>query len=169
LKTRVTFFCLKLLSFIGTPPLVSRGEQHIEHMSTEEVRQFLLEKARTGKLATVRDDGRPHIAPIWIDLDGDTIVFTTGHDSIKAATIRRDSRVAICVDDDRPPFAFVIIEGTASITDNREELRYWATRIAGRYMGEELAEAYGKRNSVEGELLVKVTPSKIIAWKKIAD
>jgi len=141
----------------------------MEHMSAEEIRQFLLEKARTGKLATVRADGRPHVAPIWIDVDGDAIFFTTGHESVKAVNIRRDPRVAICVDDDQPPFSFVIIEGTASVTDNSEELRYWATRIAGRYMGEELAEAYGKRNSVEGELLVKVTPTKIIAWKKISD
>ena len=141
----------------------------MEHMSTEEVRQFLTEKARTGKLATVREDGRPHVAPIWLDLDGDSIVFTTWHESVKAANIRRDPRVAICVDDDQPPFAFVIIEGIATLTDNSEELRYWATRIAGRYMGEELAEAYGMRNSVEGELVVKVTPEKIIAWTGISD
>jgi PPOX class probable F420-dependent enzyme len=141
----------------------------MEYMSTAEIRQFLLEKARTGKLATVREDGRPHIAPIWIDLEDDTIVFTTGHDSVKATNIRRDPRVAVCVDDDQPPFAFVIIEGVAALTENREELRYWATRIAGRYMGKDLAEAYGKRNSVAGELLVKVTPEKIIAWKKISD
>jgi PPOX class probable F420-dependent enzyme len=141
----------------------------MEYMSTAEIRQFLLEKARTGKLATVREDGRPHIAPIWIDLEDDTIVFTTGHDSVKATNIRRDPRVAICVDDDQQPFAFVIIEGVAALTDNNEELRYWATRIAGRYMGKDLAEAYGKRNSVAGELLVKVTPEKIIAWKKISE
>jgi len=138
-------------------------------MSMDEVRRFLTEKARTGKLATVREDGRPHVAPIWIELDGDTIIFTTWHDSVKAANIRRNPRVAICVDDDQPPFSFVIIEGTASMSEDREKLRYWATRIAGRYMGSELAEAYGKRNSVAGELLVKVTPEKIIAWKKISD
>jgi PPOX class probable F420-dependent enzyme len=141
----------------------------MEHMSTDEIRQFLTEKARTGKLATVRADGRPHVAPIWLDPDGDAIVFTTWHDSVKAANIRRDPRVAICVDDDQPPFSFVIIEGTAAMSEDREELRYWATRIAGRYMGSELAEAYGKRNSVEGELLVNVTPTKIIAWKEISD
>jgi PPOX class probable F420-dependent enzyme len=141
----------------------------MEYMSTDEVHQFLLEKARTGKLATVREDERPHVAPIWLDLDGDTIVFTTWHESVKATNIRHNPRVAICVDDDRPPFAFVIIEGTASITDNRKELRYWATRIGGRYMCAELAEAYGKRNSVEGELVIKVTPEKSIARKKISD
>ncbi|HLE25525.1 MAG TPA: PPOX class F420-dependent enzyme, partial [Thermodesulfobacteriota bacterium] len=58
--------------------------------------------------------------------------------------------------------------GTAALTDNPDELLYWATRIGGRYMGAELAEAYGKRNSVEGELLVRVTPSKIIAHKDVA-
>jgi len=141
----------------------------MEHMSAEEIRQFLLEKARTGKLATVREDGRPHVAPIWIDVEDNIIVFTTGHESVKAANIRRDPRVAICVDYDQPPFSFVIIEGTAAMSEDREELRYWATRIAGRYMGSELSEAYGKRNSVAGELLVKVTPEKIIAWKKISD
>ena len=141
----------------------------MEHMSTEEVHQFLTEKARTGKLATVRADGRPHVAPIWIDVEDNIIVFTTWHESVKAANIRRNPRVAICVDDDRPPFAFVILEGTAAMSEDREELRYWATRIAGRYMGSELAEAYGKRNSVEGELLVRVTQTKIIAWKKISE
>lgn len=141
----------------------------MEHMSREEVRRFLTEKARTGKLATVRADGRPHVAPIWIDVDGDAIFFTTGHESVKAANIRLDPRVSICVDDDRPPFSFVIIEGTAAMSEDREELRYWATRIAGRYMGSELAEAYGKRNSVVGELLVRVSPTKIIAWKNISD
>jgi hypothetical protein len=55
------------------------------------------------------------------------------------------------------------------MSEDQEELTHWATRIAGRYMGSELAEVYGKRNSVKGELVVKVTPEKIIAWKKISD
>ena len=45
----------------------------------------------------------------------------------------------------------------------------WTTRIARRYMGADLAEAYGKRNAVEGELLVRVTPTRVIARKGIAD
>ena len=48
-------------------------------------------------------------------------------------------------------------------------LKYWSTRIAGRYMGEELAEAYGKRNSVEGELLVRITPTKVVFMKGVAN
>jgi hypothetical protein len=141
----------------------------MQHMTTEEYRSFLLDQPRTGKLATVRLDGRPHVVPIWFDLDGDTLVFTTWHTSVKAANMQHDPRVAICIDEEASPFDFVLIEGVAALTENAQLLRYWATRIAGRYMGAEQAEAYGKRNSVDGELLVRVTPAKIIAQKKIAE
>lgn len=138
-------------------------------MTPEEIRSFLLERARTGKLATVRADGRPHVAPIWFDLDGETLIFTTWHESVKAVNLGRDPRVSICVDEEIPPFAFIIIEGTASISTDPADLLHWATRIAGRYMGAELAEAYGKRNGVPGELLVRITPTKIVAQKNISD
>ena len=133
-----------------------------------ECRAFLLEGTRTGKLATVRADGRPHVAPVWFDLDGDTLVFNTGETSIKARNIRRDNHVSICVDDEQPPFAFAIVEGIATLSDNPDELVYWATRLGGRYMGQDQAEAYGKRNGVPGELLVRVTPSKVVFQTNIA-
>jgi PPOX class probable F420-dependent enzyme len=101
-------------------------------------------------------------------VDGDTLVFTTWHKSVKAANIRRDPRVTICVDEETPPYAFVLVEGTVTITETENERIYWATRIADRYMGSELAESYGKRNSVEGEWVVRVEPSKVIAKKDIA-
>jgi PPOX class probable F420-dependent enzyme len=142
----------------------------MQKMTPQEVRHFLLDTVRTGKLATVRTDGRPHLAPIWFDLDGDVLVFTTWHTTVKAANLRRNPHVSICVDDDQPPFAFVIIEGTAEFAEpTPEALVHWATRIARRYMGDELAEAYGKRNGVEGELLVRVTPTKVLAQKNVSD
>ena len=141
----------------------------MQAMNHEEIRAFLLERARTGKLATVRADGRPHIAPIWFELDGDDLIFTTWHESIKAKNLRRDGRVSLCVDDEAPPFAYAIIEGTATISEDLDELKVWATRIAARYMGAERAEAYGERNGVPGELLVRVTPSKLIGQSAVAD
>src|SRR6476661_4602042 len=102
----------------------------------------------TGKLATTRLDGRPHVAPIWFALDGHAIVFTTFEESLKGRTLRRDPRVALCVDDERPPFSFVVVEGVVEIDDDLEALRAWATVIGGRYMGAERAEAYGARNGV---------------------
>jgi PPOX class probable F420-dependent enzyme len=141
----------------------------MQKMNDAEIKAFLLAGTRTGKLATVRADGRPHVAPIWFDLDGNTLVFTTWHESVKAINLRRDNRLSLCVDDEMPPFAFVIIEGMAEMSADPDALAYWATRIGGRYMGAGQAEAYGKRNSVEGELLVRVTPTKFIAHKNIAD
>jgi PPOX class probable F420-dependent enzyme len=135
---------------------------------TPEQRAFLMEQARTAKLATVRKDGRPHVVPVWFDMDGDTLIFTTEQTTLKAANIRRDPRVCLCVDDETPPFAFILIEGTANMSADSDARLYWTTRIGGRYMGAELAETYGKRNSVEGELLVRVTPTKVVFEKNIA-
>jgi PPOX class probable F420-dependent enzyme len=137
-------------------------------MTEEEYRSFLLDRARTASLATVRADGRPHVAPIWFDLDGDTIVFTTGESTVKGRNMRRDPRVSLCIDEEKPPFHFVLIEGTAELTAEDPDLLYWATRLGNRYMGADRAEEYGRRNAVEGELLVRVTPQKILAYKNIS-
>lgn len=62
----------------------------MQKMTAAEVRGFLLSHERTACLATVRADGRPHVVPVWFDLDGDTIVFTMGQASVKAKNMRRD-------------------------------------------------------------------------------
>jgi PPOX class probable F420-dependent enzyme len=141
----------------------------MQEMAPEEYRAFLLERPRTAKLATVRADGRPHVAPIWFDLDGDVLVFTTWHATVKATNMRRDPRVSLCIDDEMPPFAFVIFEGIATLSEDPRELLGWATSIAGRYMGAEQAAVYGRRNGVSGELLVRVTPTRVVAKTKISD
>ena len=140
-------------------------------MTAEEIRAFLTEKPRTGKIATVRPDGRPHVVPIWFALDGDAIVFTTWHATVKAANLRHNRQVCLCVDEETPPFTFVMVEGSADIneTPDPEERLHWATTIAGRYMGADRAEEYGERNGVEGEWLVRITPTNIVARKNVAD
>ena len=139
-------------------------------MREEEWKAFLVEQPRTAKLATVRKDGRPHVVPIWIDLDDDgTVVFTTYAESLKGKSIRHDPRVCLCVDDDRPPFSFVIVEGTVEISEDLDDLLRWATRIGGRFMGAANAEAFGSRNAVPGELLVRLRPTHVVARAGIAD
>ena len=141
----------------------------MREMTDDERRAFLLAGVRTAKLATVRRDGRPHVVPIWFDLDGDDVLFTTGAETVKGRAIRRDGRVCLCVDDERPPFAFVTIDGRATVEDDADELLRWAIRIGGRYMGADRAEEYGRRNAVEGELLVRVRPTHTVARAAIAD
>ena len=138
-------------------------------MTGDEWRSFLLDTPRTAKLATVRKDGRPHVAPIWFTLDGDDLVFTTWHESVKGKAIRRDPRVSLCVDDERPPFTFVMLYGTATIDEDPAQLRIWAGRIAGRYMGQDQTEAYGERNGIPGELLVRVTITNVVAVDGVAE
>ncbi|MEU9860707.1 PPOX class F420-dependent oxidoreductase [Streptomyces sp. NPDC047971] len=138
-------------------------------MTEEEWRNFVSEGTRTGKLATVREDGSPHLAPIWFVLDGDDFVFNTGKDTVKGRNLARDGRVVLCVDDDRPPFAFVTLRGRADISEDPAELRRWAARIGGRYMGEDRAEEFGERNGVPGELLVRVRIEKVNAQGGVAD
>jgi PPOX class probable F420-dependent enzyme len=148
-------------------------------MSKKEIKKFLMNGTFTGKLATVKKDGSSHIVPIWFVLDsghksrnsrmGYDIIFTTGGTSAKAKNIQRDNRVSLCVDDQIPPFSFVTVYGTAKILDSKQsDLFRLATKIARRYMGKENAELYGRRNSTEAEVLIRIKPIRIIAEKDIA-
>ncbi len=83
--------------------------------------------------------------------------------------MRREPRVSLCIDEEEPPFHFVVVEGTSELTAGDPDLLYWATRIGGRYMGADSTDEYGRRNAVEGEQLVRVTPQKIVAYKNISD
>lgn len=125
--------------------------------------------ARTAKLAVVRADGSPQVAPVWVDLDGDQIVFMTAADTLKGKAIRRDPRVSLCWDNETPPFDFLTVNGTVTTDADPEALRYWAGRIGGRYMGAHRADEYAARNGVPPEMVVRVSPTKIIAKVNVAD
>ena len=138
-------------------------------MGDGERRGVLSSGTRTGKLATVRRDGRPHVQPVWFVLDGDDLVFTTGATTVKGRNLRRDARASLVVDDEAPPFAFVRVDGVVDLSDDLDVMLVWATRIAARYMGAERAEAYGRRNAVPGELLVRLTPTHTVTEAGVAD
>ncbi|MGC9665290.1 PPOX class F420-dependent oxidoreductase [Planosporangium sp. 12N6] len=140
-----------------------------ERMSHEEWRAFVSHGTRTGKLATVRADGSPHVAPVWFVLDGDDVLFNTGKETLKGRNLARDGRAALCVDDERPPYSFVTLRGRATISEGLDEMRRWATTIAARYMGEDAAEQFGARNAVPGELLVRLRVEHVTAYRDIAD
>jgi hypothetical protein len=72
------------------------------------------------------------------------------------------------VDDERPPYSFVVLHGRAQLSEDPAELRRWATRIGARYMGEDRAEEFGARNGVPGELLVRVRIDKVVAVRDLA-
>ncbi|MEU5838847.1 PPOX class F420-dependent oxidoreductase [Streptomyces diacarni] len=142
----------------------------MQQMTEAQWRDFVLTGTRTGKLATVRKDGRPHVTPVWFLLDDEgRLLFTTGSDSLKSASLHRDPRFALCVDDQEPPFSFVMLECVVEeFVEDLDLLRDWATRIGGRYMGREQAAAFGERNAVPGEYLVRAHVARAIAYADLA-
>ena len=140
-------------------------------MNDAQVRSFLASSPpHTAKLATVRADGRPHVAPVWFAVDDDgSIVFNTGASTVKGRNLRRDPRASICVDDERPPFSFVLIDGVVELSDDLDDVRRWATRIGGRYMGEDRAEEFGARNGVAGELVARLRSQRVVSAMDLAD
>jgi len=140
----------------------------MNEMRREEIRRFMSSGTRTGKVGVVRQDGRPHVTPIWFVLDGEDLVFTTWHESVKAACLQRDPRISLCVDEETPLYAFVMVEGEVEISWDPDQLYEYARRIAARYMGLDRAEEYGRRNSAEGGLLVRIKPARITAKKDVA-
>ena len=137
---------------------------------TTEVIAFLSEGTRTGKLGYLAADGRPLIAPVWFVVDDEgQLIFNTGKATAKGRALLRDPRVVLVVDDERPPFSFVQVQGTVSLSDDDPDILAIATRIAARYMGPERAEEFGRRNGGLGELVVRVTPTKVIAAFDVAD
>jgi PPOX class probable F420-dependent enzyme len=137
-------------------------------MTDEEIWDFLTAGSRTAVFASIRADGRPHAVPTWYAVDGRELVFTTWHETIKAANLRRDPRATMVVQDPAPPYDYVSIEGEAELIDDLDECRRIATRLGAKYMGEDRAKAFGERNGVEGELVVRIRPTRIFGHMEVA-
>ena len=128
-----------------------------------QVRDFLQAGTRTGKLAYTGTDGRPLVAPVWFIVEDGCVVFNTGKDTAKGRALARDPRATLCADLEEPPYAFVQVQGIAELSEDPGELLRTATAIAARYVGPERAGAFGKRNGVPGELVVRLRPAKVLA------
>ncbi len=138
-------------------------------MSDEQRREFLMTGTRTGILSTVREDGRPHAAPIWFVLDGDVIVFNTGAQTVKGRNLARTGQATLTVDVAEPPFAFVGVTGRVELSEDLDAMLPWAIKIAARYMGADQGEAFGRRNAVAGEMLVRLVPENTVAIGGLTD
>lgn len=143
----------------------------MDPMTDDEIRSFMRTGSRTGKLATVRPDGRPHVAAIWFDFDDDTgdAVFVTGATTVKATNMRHQPQVSIFVDEMDFPFAFARLDGTAEVLTDAPDLLHWATETSRRYVGDERAEAFGRRNATVDEALVRVRITRLVGARGIAD
>jgi PPOX class probable F420-dependent enzyme len=140
-----------------------------EVMTPEARRAFLTSGTRTAVLATTRADGRPHAVPVCFVLDGDDVLFLTNEATAKGRALQRDPRVALLVDDETPPFAFVMIEGAAQLSRSPEDIDRVAPRIAERYDGSDAIEDFVRLAHDGLGTLVRVKPTKILALDRVSE
>lgn len=125
-------------------------------MDWVEASRFLLAGTRTAKVATANAQGRPHVTPVWFTVDGRDLVFSTSSRSVKARNLNHNPQVAVTVDDETPPFAFVSIIGHAELITRPDDFLSWTTRIATRYVGDQRGPEMGKLYTEMDDLLVRV-------------
>jgi PPOX class probable F420-dependent enzyme len=117
----------------------------------------ILEAPNFASIGTVMPDGNPHVSTIWIDLDGDHVVFNTSEGNRKVSNIRRDPRVGISVFDQKDPYEQVVIRGT--VTDiTTEGADAHIDRLAKKYLG---LETYPWLGAGEQRLIVRVRPDHV--------
>jgi PPOX class probable F420-dependent enzyme len=140
-----------------------------DEMTPQARRAFLTSGTRTAILATTRADGRPHAVPVCFVLDGDDVLFLTNDATAKGRALQRDPRVTLVVDDETPPFAFVMIEGEARLSTSPGDIDRVAPEIAVRYDGPDGIEDFVRFAHDALGTLVRVEPTKIIALDRVGE
>jgi PPOX class probable F420-dependent enzyme len=112
-----------------------------------------------GTVVTLREDGSPHATPVWIDTDGDNVLFNTAVGRAKERHLRRDPRVAITVlpaEDQQS--GYVTVTGRAEIVE--EGAFDHIDKLAKKYIGE---DKYPYLQPGEQRVIVRVKPDKVDA------
>jgi PPOX class probable F420-dependent enzyme len=86
--------------------------------------------------ATLMADGSPHISPVWIDRDGDTLLINTVPGRVKQKNVSRDPRVAISIIQEKTPYRHLFIRGRV-IEQTREGALDHINHLARKYLGKD--------------------------------
>jgi PPOX class probable F420-dependent enzyme len=124
---------------------------------TEKARQRLTDP-NFGYLATIMEDGSPQVSPVWVDLEGDKILFNTSKGRVKEQNLRRDPRVAISIADKENQYDKVDIRGRVVDWVEGEEALSHIDKLAKKYMGE---DKYPWLQPGEERVIAKIEPEKI--------
>jgi PPOX class probable F420-dependent enzyme len=121
-------------------------------------REAFLADVHIAVISVADGDKGPLTAPVWYAYEpGGVIRFTTGANSLKTQRIREAGRLSLCVQTETAPYAYVTVEGPATIGE--PEFERDALAIAQRYLGEAGGKAYvGGRTSTTGSVLITLTP-----------
>lgn len=135
---------------------------------------FLGEPGVLMRIAVVRGDGSPLVTPIWFLYEDGAIYFTPRAQSEWFRCLRRDPRVALCIDEQPLPYRKVLLEGRAELVHDLGEDDAWRDRyrrIAQRYVPPEAAEDY-IRNTIDqprGLFRLPLADARVKTWRMPVD
>ncbi len=132
-------------------------------MTADEWRSFVTAGTRLAHIALTRADGRPHVTPVCFILDGDELAFALSPGSVKANSLARDQRIAVCVSDERQPYGFVAIEGQARTSAEPDQIKHVGVGIADRYYPTQPAEDITESFVQGGFTAVHISITNVIA------
>jgi PPOX class probable F420-dependent enzyme len=110
-----------------------------------------------GVATTVRPDGSPHSSVVWVDFDGDNVVFNTAEGRAKPRHIRANPNVNLTVVDPQDPFRWIAVSGTAEMTE--EGAADHINELSHKYRGRDYDLPPGQQR-----LLVRIKPQRITAY-----
>jgi PPOX class probable F420-dependent enzyme len=123
---------------------------------TEKQEQLFLGK-NFGAVATIRPDGSPHVTPVWVDYDGEHVVFNAATGRAKWHHMRRDPRVTIEVYSHDDPYEYVTVTGTVELEESEAANRH-IDKLSEKYTGNPKFQGYSRD---ERRVIVRVTPERV--------
>ncbi|GIW16102.1 MAG: PPOX class F420-dependent enzyme [Tepidiforma sp.] len=117
----------------------------------------LFEKPNFGHLATLMPDGSPQVTPVWVDIDGDTILINTAEGRVKTRNLDRDGRVAISVADQQNPYRYIQVRGRV-VARTHEGADAHIDRLAKKYLGQ---DRYPFRQPGEQRVIFRIQPEHV--------
>ena len=124
---------------------------------TEQIRGWLA-APNFWHLATVNRDGSPQVSPMWIDAEGDYIVFNTAAGRVKEENLRRDPRVSLSCVDTENPYDRVVIHGRVVEFVEGDEAENCMDRLAKKYVG---TDRFEWRIPGERRVKILVEPTRV--------
>jgi PPOX class probable F420-dependent enzyme len=127
-------------------------------MSPADREQFLAD-LHVGVLSIERADGPPLTVPIWYMYEpGGELWFLTELDSLKGRLLQKSMRFSLCAQSETPPYKYVTVEGTATISEADQELH--SRPMAHRYLGVKQGDRYVDSGSDSNSVRVATTPDR---------
>lgn len=120
---------------------------------------FSDEKKAFAYVATVMADGTPQVTPVWVDYDGQHVIFNTAKGRVKERNLRRNPKVALTVSDPANPYRYIQVRGQAELIEEGADASI--DRLAKKYLG---VDTYPYRQPGEQRIIVRITPEAVQAW-----